>query len=260
MKVSIRLALTFAFLVGSLAVFGQRKMVSDQLLWAESISVDGDLSDWGTKLKNENTAQKMSFEIRNDDQYLFVAVRIVEQQRQVQAITQGISFMLNPEGKRKDGPGIVFPAVDRISFRAMMSSENDDRPKDLRIGALQSVRGIQVFRIGDLLDGLISLDNQYGVQASANIDADDALCVEMRLPLSLIASQNIIDKEQIAYNIKIGGRGMGSSPQAQRPISRTDAGAYPGYGSRGGFGPSAPREDAGIWGLIRFADSHEPSK
>lgn len=257
MKGLTHIALTVALLIGTLSAFGQRKMVNDQLLWASNLSVDGDLTDWGGELKHQNTAQKLNYEIRNDEQHLFIAVRIEDEQRQVQAITQGISFMLNDEGKRREGPAVLFPAVDRIGFRAMMSSANENRPDDIRIAALQSVRGIQVLRMGDLLDGLISLDNQYGVQAVAEIDEENVLCVEMRLPMSLVTAKSL-DETPIAYNIKIGGSGPARGPQSQsrtvpsRPMG-SEMGRYPGYGSRGGFGSSAPREDAGIWGLLQLA-------
>lgn len=252
------ITLTVALLIGTLSAFGQRKMVNDQLLWATDLQVDGDLSDWGGELKHQSTAQKLNYEIRNDEQQLFIAVRIEDEQRQVEAITRGISFMLNDEGKRREGPAILFPAVDRIGFRAMMSSANENRPDDIRTAALQSVRGIQVMRMGDLLDGLISLDNQYGVQAVAMIDEDNVLCIEMQLPLSLVSGKRQNENTPIAYNIKVGGSGAGRGPQGQsrtapsRPMG-SEMGRYPGYGSRGGFGSSAPREDAGIWGLLQLA-------
>jgi len=260
MKGSIRIVLIFALLLGSMAVFGQRKLVNDQLNWAGGLSVDGDLADWGGQLKHNNPSQKMSYELRNDDQQLFIAIRIVDQQRQVQALTQGVRFMLNMEGKKRPGPAMVFPMVDRISFRSIMSTENENRPEDIRVGALQSVRGIQVLRIGDLLDGLISLDNQYGIEVGAMIDQDDALCIEMRLPFSLVTSRDKFTGSQVAYNIKVGGRGMMSrDAQGQAPSMRTagSPGGYSGAMPRGGLGTSTSREDEGVWGLIRFAGSKE---
>ncbi len=262
MKVAVHIVFTIALLTGSLGVFGQRKLVNEQLVRAENLRIDGDLADWGEELKNEYTAQKFFYDIRNDDQYFFVAVRILDQQRQIQAITQGISFMLNTEGKKKNGPALVYPVVDRISFRSIMSAENDNRPEDIRLGALQSVRGIQVMRLGDLLDGLISLDNRYGIQAQAHIDQDDALCIEMRLPIGLIGSRNTLEHARLAYNLKINGRGVsGGRPDQTPPAGRMDQGnsGYRGAGSGrgygGAFGNAAPREEAGIWGVIRLAAS-----
>lgn len=260
MRIFIHIALTIALLAGSLVAFGQRRLANDQLLWAAELNVDGDLADWGGKLKHDHPSQKLSYEIRNDEQYLFLAIRIIDQERQVQALTHGVSFMLNTDGKRRVGPAIAFPVVDRISFRSIMSGENDNRPEDMRLGALHSVRGIQVSRIGDLLDGLISLDNQYGIQADAIIDQDDALCIEMRLPFSVIAPSEIITGKQIAYNIKVGGAGMGRGPQGQMAPARGAnpvSSGYPGSVQGGVFRSSAPREDAGIWGLIQFAASAE---
>lgn len=260
MKELIRTTLTVALLIGTLSAFGQRKMVNDQLLWATELYVDGDLSDWGGELKHQNKAQELNYEIRNDEQHLFIAVRIEDEQRQVEAITWGINFMLNDEGKRREGPAVLFPAVDRIAFRAMMSKENENRPDDIRVAGLQSVRGIQVMRMGDLLDGLISLDNQYGVQAVAMIDEENVLCVEMRLPLNLVTEKSLNENTPIAYNVKIGGSGPARGPQGQertapsRPMG-SEMGRYPGNGSRGGFGSSAPRANDGIWGLLQLAKS-----
>lgn len=264
MKVAVHTVFMITLLTGSLVAFGQRKPAGEQLAPAKNLHIDGDLTDWGAELKNEYAAQKLNYEIRNDDQYFFVAVRILDQQRQMQAITQGISFMLNTEGKKKNGPAIVYPVVDRIAFRSTMSAENDNRPEDMRQGALQSVRGIQVMLLGNLPDGLISLDNQYGVRARASIDQDDALCIEMRLPIGLVGSRSALEQARLAYNLKINGRSalvprQGQIPQAGR--MGQGSGSYPGAGSRGGygggFGNAAPREETGVWGMIRLAAPEE---
>src|SRR5690606_13968938 len=114
---------------------------------------------------------------------LYVAIRVVDKDRQMQVFGQGLAFMVNIKGKKREGPTVYCPVADRLAFRSIMSADNDDRPDDMRKGALQAIRAIYVMRFNDILDGQISRENTYGVDAEATLDSTDALCVEMVVPL-----------------------------------------------------------------------------
>lgn len=250
--------LTGCLLVLSTTIHAQRNAHKNtDLTWAESIVIDGDLGDWADTLLNEYTAQDLQYQIKNDDTHVYVAMRVRDKDRQMQVLSQGFSFMVNTNGRKRPGPTVVYPIADRLSFRSIMSADNEDRPEDMREGGLQAIRAIYVLRFDDILDGQISLENQYGIQAEAMIDSADALCFEAKVPLRRLGIP--VDHAHIlAFNIKINGmiapRGSNSNMQNMR--RRGGYYGYPyGYGGYGQGTPARPREEPGTWLTSTLATS-----
>ncbi|WP_262245308.1 hypothetical protein [Parapedobacter soli] len=239
-------------LAGANPAFAQRNKgnIQQSLDWARGIVVDGQLDDWGDSLQYEHATQQFRYHIKNDAENVYVAMRVQDKDRQMQIFAQGLAFMVNIQGKKRDGPTVYFPVADRLAFRSIMSADNDDRPDDMRKGALEAIRAIYVMRFDDVLDGQISLENTYGIHARATLDTTDALCVEMVVPLARLGI-SVDDGDEFAFNVKINGvmiPGSGTSV----PTMRRGYG-YPygyGYGYPYGYGsqmPSKPREEPGVW-------------
>lgn len=255
---SWKVYLASLFMVGASigAASAQRNKGNAQqvLDWAKGVIVDGSLAEWGDSLRYEHALQQFHYEIRNDRENVYVAMRVVDKDRQMQIFAQGLAFMLNTAGKRREGPTVYFPVADRLAFRSIMSADNDDRPDDMRKGALQAIRAIYVMRFEDVLDGQISLDNHYGIQARAMLDTADALCVEMAVPLKRLGVA-VDHNEKLAFNIKINGvmvKGSGTSPTVMRTGYPYGYYGYPyAYGQPA---PARPREEPGVWVLAPLAD------
>ena len=245
---------TILMLVVVNTTFGQRNKsnVQQALDWATDIVVDGQLDDWGDSLVYEHATQQFHYHIKNDAENVYVAMRVEDKDRQMQIFAQGLAFMVNAKGKKREGPTVYFPVADRLAFRSIMSADNDDRPDDMRKGALAAIRAIHVMRFDDVLDGQISLENTYGIDAQATLDTADALCVEMVVPLARLGL-SIDDTEAFAFNIKINGimiPGSGTSPGIMRRGYGYPYGYGYGYGYPYGYGqqrPSKPREEPGVW-------------
>ncbi len=256
-----------AFNIGILMValahlaFAQRNKgnVQQSLDWADGITVDGKLDEWGDSLRYEHATQKFNYHIKNDNENLYVAMRVVDKDRQMQIFAQGLAFMINTNGKKREGPTVYFPVADRLAFRSIMSADNDDRPDDMRKGALAAIRAIYVMRFDDVLDGQISLENTYGIHAQATLDTTDALCVEMAVPLERLGISGGDANESLAFNVKINGvmvPGSGTSPSRMRTGYGSPYGYGYGYGYPYSYGqpmPSKPREEPGVWVVAPLA-------
>ena len=232
--------------------FAQRNKgeVQQSLDWASGIIIDGQLADWGDSLVYEHATQQFHYHIKNDAENVYVAMRVQDKDRQMQIFAQGLAFTVNKKGKKREGPTVYFPVADRLAFRSIMSADNDDRPDDMRKGALAAIRAIHIMRFDDVLEGQISLENTYGIHAQATLDTADALCVEIVVPLKRLGI-SIDDGDELAFNIKINGvmvPGSGTSASTMRRGY-----GYPygyGYGYPYGYGrqmPSKPREEPGVW-------------
>jgi len=242
-------------------VFAQRNKgnIQQSLGWASDITVDGKLDEWGDSLIYEHALQKFRYQIKNDDENLYIAMHVADKDRQMQIFAQGLAFMVNKAGKKRDGPTVYFPVADRLAFRSIMSADNDDRPDDMRKGALAAIRAIYVMRFEDILDGQISLENTYGIHAQATLDTVGALCVEISVPLDRLGISFNDADETLAFNIKINGvmvRGSGTSPAIMRRGYGYPYGYGYGYGYPYSYGPQAPskpREEPGVWVVAPLA-------
>lgn len=254
-KMALNACTVWLFLIVAInPVFAQRHKgnVQQSLDWAVDIIVDGQLGEWGDSLIYEHATQQFTYYIKNDRENVYVAMRVADKDRQMQIFAQGLAFTVNTEGKKREGPTVYFPVADRLAFRSIMSADNDDRPEDMRKGALEAIRAIYVMRFDDVLDGQISLENTYGIHAQAALDTTDALCVEMVVPLERLGI-SIGDQQELAFNVKINGvmvPGSGSSPSMMRRGYGGYRGYGYGYGYPYGYGqqtPSKPREEQGVW-------------
>ncbi len=248
----IILILVFA-MAGFASAQRNKGNVQRSLDWATGIVVDGKLDDWGDTLLYDHAAQHLQYHIKNDEAYLYVAMRITDTDRQMQALAQGCSFMVNTNGKKREGPAVIYPIADRLAFRTIMSADNDNRPEDMRQGALEAIRSIYVMRFEDILDGQISLDNNYGIKANATIDSTDALCFEAAVPFDRLGIR-AEEVKNLAFNVRINGIIMPTSSGMGNTMRR----GYPyGYGyPYGGYGqpmPARPREEPGVWVVAPLA-------
>ena len=95
---------------------------------------------------------------------------------------------------------------------------------------LAQVKEIKISGFKNTADTLVSIYNEYGIKAFANIEKDNSFFYEMAIPLEALGLTKDNSKE-FAYNIKLNGL----------QIPGLDGGGFGGGGNRGGgggnFGP-----------------------
>ncbi|WP_134089702.1 hypothetical protein [Olivibacter sp. XZL3] len=248
--------LCFCLLLNGVVVYGQqRKSVVPTIIdFKSGVQIDGDLSDWGDSLRYYYEKQDLQFEIANDERQLYVAMRVKDPSWQMQALHQGFNLVINKDGKKKDGASITFPVPDRESLRALAAMDKDERPADMRQGVLNAVRAVFVSGMADVVDGPVSLENNYGIKAAVSIDSLDAVCYEAVIPfdrLGLTPSNN----KETAFNVKINGIVM-RTVGGGRPMGRYGYGGY-GY-PYANYNARPTRKEAqqepGMWFVLPLAN------
>jgi len=214
-----------------------------QTVWADSIHIDGDLKDWeNTKFYNFKN-QDFNYSIANDDNYLYIAIRIPNKIQQLKAIYNGISVSTNSEAKEKAGPTVIFPLPDVAALRAMNSREDYEKPENNREAGLNLTRAISIHGFPTIIDGRISLENNYGIRVSAKIDSlNDALNYEAAISIKQL---NINTDAPFALNLRI------NDVSSIRFMNRnTDL--YGQYaGTRSG---ATTKTEPGIWNILKLAN------
>lgn len=224
--------------------------------WNNAIDIDGNLNEWSDSLSYYFKDQDLHYEFANDGTYLYVAIRVKNKDRQTQAAVNGFSITINMDGKKKEGPTLIYPLPDRSALRALANQEFD-KPKDIRDATLSTIRAYYVRSYPNILDGPISLENNYGIRAAVTIDSDDNLCYESAIRLDQL---NLKNNNTFAINVKING----IIRTKHTEMANMGRQGYPyGYGGNNygyGYGYDdrsrtviRTREEAGTWQMISLA-------
>ena len=163
--------------------------------WAsDSLQIDGDLKDWGDSLKYFNENTNFSFNLRNNNETIYLAIKSRDKQNLSRILARGISFSINSEGKKKPGATVIFPLVARSSQPQKPTTPNKDS-KEVQKQILKRIQQIFVTGFPEIIDGPVSMKNTYGISAAAGFDTQDNLIVEVAIPFSHLgftAEQNLI--------------------------------------------------------------------
>ena len=245
----IRISFIFCFFF-ALSAHAQKNQTIESI-WKNNVEINGNLNEWGDSLSYYFSDQDLHYSFTNDDTHLYIAIRVKNKDKQTQAVFNGFKISFNINGKKKEGPSLTFPLPDRAALRALVSQEFD-KPKDPREGAISTIRAYHVQDFPNILDGLISLDNNYGIKASVLIDSADHLCYESAIRLDQLNLP--VHQKDFAINVKINGV-IRSQYTNSNTINRR---GYPyGYGY-GGYDQRPRtiirnREEPGIWQYLKLA-------
>lgn len=210
MKISHSPFLIFALLLTCLLIprpaEAQNKGNQDVMNeWAAAtLKIDGNLNDWGDSLKLYHENTRFSFNISNNKDYLYMAIKSRDKNNLSRILARGISFSVNTEGKKKPGQTIVFPVFARgsqIPKPANLKTKEEIQKNQEQI--LSKINQLRVYGFTDVLDGAVSLNNTYGISAAANFDGQDNMVIEIAIPFQLLKISNI--NEPISCLIEING-------------------------------------------------------
>lgn len=210
--------------LSSLDLLAQRKKEKLELLPSFPVEINADLSEWKDQLMPIDQDSSWSVAISNDSEFIYAAVRIKDVALQQEAARSGVIININTDGKKRDGAQLVFPIPDSESIRAMVNDENLPN-MNVREELIKRSRGYGVTGFTHIIDGRLSFENTYGVQAAAQLTEDDLLVYESQIP---IAALGLTDRQaEIAIQCVINNRyTILQQAIKNRPRSRT--GVYRG--------------------------------
>lgn len=250
----VRAGIIFLFCFPVFLSANAQKNVAIVSTWCQDIQIDGKLLEWGDSLSFYFKDQDLHYSFANDDEYLYVAIRVKNNDRQVQAAFNGFNITINTDGKKKEGPILIFPLPDRSALRAL-SNQEFSQATDIRKGALSTIRAFYVKNFPNILNGPISLENNYGIRASVQIDSADNLCYEGAIRLDQLKLQP--KQDSFAVNVKINGivktQYTSHDPMRNNRRNPYHYGIYNPYDNRTRT-IIQNKEEPGIWQIVRLAE------
>ncbi|HEY2583955.1 MAG TPA: hypothetical protein VGI43_19255 [Mucilaginibacter sp.] len=200
----------------------------------KNIEIDGDVKEWGDSLRYYNTEKHINYSIANDQDNLYMAIRISNRLDQKKILKSGITFSVDPKGKKKETFSITFPLNVQGGTQLLAISKDDnsevtkqDREELIR-ERITTLRGIKVVGFKDIEDDMITTSNTYGIKTAINYDDDGNLVCEAAIPLKFFHSDDPT-KNEWAFNFKINGFTKPTQGQGQE-----QGGEGGGHSGRGG--------------------------
>jgi uncharacterized membrane protein YgcG len=199
-----------------------------------NIAIDGDVKEWGDSLRYYNTEKHINYAIANDQDNIYMAIRITDRLDQRKILKAGITFSVDPKGKKKETFSITFPlnVQGGTPVLAALKEDNSDITQqdrdELMRERLTTLRGIKVVGFKDIEDDMITTSNTYGIKTAINYDDNGNLVCEAAIPLKFFHADDPT-KNEWAFNLKING--------VTRPTTNKDP-EQSGEGGRGGRGGS----------------------
>lgn len=209
----------YLFLFFAVAVQGQEQTSKKGDFYENvKVNIDADLKEWRDLLIPVDEDSSWSYAVSFDDEYLYAALELQNVFLQQEAVRTGIFVNVNGANKTQEGAALFFPVPDRELAKEYLE-ENKNNSKDVRSVLLEFVRGYRVHGFDKLPDGLISLQNTYGLDAKVRLTEEEFLHYEARIPLSTIN----IKTENKAVAVQVGVNTQWVQMQRLRNTKRGNA-------------------------------------
>ena len=180
------------------------------------IKIDGKTTEWDNKFQAYNHATDIYCTISNDDNNLYLTVQATDPVIAKKILGGGTKLTLNKSGKKTDDHPITitFPVYDAKSYsktslllNKMASNKHNNIDNDSLQYAINSElaageKEISISGIKGITDTLISIYNNQGIKAVAQVDNKGALTYELAIPLKLIEAG---ESAKLMYNILLKG-------------------------------------------------------
>lgn len=213
----------------------------------QNITIDGDLREWGDSLPYYNEDKHLNYALANDQETIYMAIRIVDRSEQIRVLRAGLTFSIDTHGKKKESSSITFPVGDQsqsdlsesaadLQGNTDVTQENRD---ELMRAKLTKLREIRVSGFKDIEGEMITTSNTYGIKTAIDYDKDGNLVYEASIPLRFFHADDLA-KSEWAFNFKINGitrqarNKEGSEQNGPERAGRGGGGFGGGRGGRGG--------------------------
>lgn len=208
------------------------------------ITVDGEIADWGGMLRFYDKEAMLFYEVRSDENNLYVAFAAYDQAAQMSILTKGISIGIDTV-KGGDYPvSVLYPLMEKRSNEMPPKQFNQDSlSRKMPIPKGDSQMKLAGFN-KTVPESVISSKNRYGIEAAMGQGKENELYCELKLPFSSFYSESGLKPDTASplfFKIHLDA--------VARPMGERGQGGFPGGGERpeggGQQGGGAPPQGMG---------------
>lgn len=184
---------------------------------------DGNVSEWNLAKFETDPGNKLLYAADNDENNLYVALKITDPYLQIRLMTHGMSMFIDKKAKQKEGAGIEFPLKKAPQgFFGGRGGVGGGQPGDQpdpkmvreRVGSkLSLLKAFGMENLDEEKNYIISLPNMVNV--SFTIDDQNIMYVEYQVPFIFIDNAPALKGKTLNIGWKIEG------PAGPPPTSAT---------------------------------------
>ncbi|HQS06576.1 MAG TPA: hypothetical protein PLT16_13195, partial [Daejeonella sp.] len=140
------------FLLSYLPAYSQKKAELIKSNWVDKpILIDGQINDWNDSLTLYNDAAKLYYNLSNDDENIYLAIKNGAPESLTRILARGISFSANIENKKIPAM-VTFPLLDRTPGKKLNETEPPE-PEEIQRRILERIKEIRVDGFKEIIDG-----------------------------------------------------------------------------------------------------------
>jgi hypothetical protein len=208
--------------------------------------LDGKLTEWPAQNFQTDPGTEIRYAMDNDNRNLYLALAIPNSRMQIKLMHQGMEMYIDLKAKKKEGKGIEFPVKKNAQADDAIMTFNSQNSNDViehstpeqKKAKLKAMRASLALSLTTMrlfgFEGHKSEEQGLVMPGSANIafawDSTDVMCIEYRIPLSLVEGSSSLSQKEVSIGWKING--------FQRP---TTSGESETADQRGGYGGGEQR-------------------
>ena len=242
-------------------VVGHKKSKKQAGVLVETpVVVDGINHEWHKPLGNYDEKAMLGYAVANDSENLYITVETGDAATQMKILENGLTVWIDKSGGETQSTAINYPIPATYKGKELkdgaytrVHAEQDAGPAeamqkrllDLRMNIKQAIAqadeySLQGFK-GCNLQFPVTAQNSCGIEVRINIDEDNELIWEAKIPFRAFYFKNKVDKadmrRQMSVCIETTGskRPAGQPPVARSARQRSGGGIRPGF-SVGGMG------------------------
>ncbi|WP_316816519.1 hypothetical protein [Pedobacter nyackensis] len=229
-----------------------------------TIKIDGKNFEWKDTDFSVSKRTGLSYIVSNDDKNLYLIIKSTDVTNNEKIMAGGITFSVNPEGKRieKESIRLTYPVVEQLrtgstgSVVVSYATSNVKNPEqDAYMAArhkkkLEKAKEIKIRGFKNTTDTLLSIYNDLGIKTFANIEKDNSFFCEVSIPLEGLGI-SIKGSNSFAYNVKVNGiqmPGLDNNRIIVAPPPGVSGGNFDG-----GMDDQAMTSSTDFWGKYKLA-------
>ena len=208
---------------------------------ATPVSADGNPSEWRIPLRFYDSDTKLNYTLSNDDEKLYLCVRIVDELSQAKVVRNGINIWFDTLAKKNKKSGILFPVPDRTTEEDQADAGSGHSGGKRSGGNLEAIKrkflqqANQMQLIGfksGIPDYLAASENEYGIRVSINWDVNNIMIYEAVIPFKTFYKPALVAKDSLKnfdFSMTIHG-----FPAPEKKDDGSSGGSGGGMGGSGG--------------------------
>ena len=220
------------------------------------VSADGNPSEWRIPLRFYDSDTKLNYTLSNDDEKIYLCVRIVDELSQAKVIKNGLTIWFDTLAKKNKQCGILYPVPDRNAEETSQgdggSRHGGGRKKDgsaeldaIKNRFLRQANQMQLVGFKKNIPDYLTSDNEYGINVSINWDVNNIMIYEAIIPFKTFYKPALTAKDSLkTFDFAMTIHGF----PAPEKKDDGNSGGGSGMGGGGGMGGSGGMGGGGMGG------------